>query len=263
MRGMPEICGVIERRILVAVRIRPEIASGIIPRPLVPRIVNGWSIGGVCLIRLGDMGLRCTPRWMKLRSENAAHRFAVQWLEDGQVKHGVYVPDRETDSHFSQLMGGRLFPGVHHRAKFSSWESEGRFRVGFDRQEGDRSLKLVARIAGDWPAGSVFRSLAEASAFYHDGTVGWSICPGDDGMHGMQLSCDEWKMKPLLVERLESSFFQDHSVFPAGSVEFDSACLMRRIRHSWKYSGYLKLERESNNVGETSRKFTGLPQPVV
>jgi hypothetical protein len=43
-----------------------------------------------------------------------------------------------------------------------------------------------------------------------------------------------WRVEPLRVEAVRSSFFADRSRFPAGSVEFDSALLMRDIPVTWK-----------------------------
>ena len=55
MRLLPGIEGVIERRVLLGVRVWPEITARFIPKPLFPKIVKGWNIAGVCLIRLGHM----------------------------------------------------------------------------------------------------------------------------------------------------------------------------------------------------------------
>ncbi|MGB0581944.1 MAG: hypothetical protein ACPGVU_19795 [Limisphaerales bacterium] len=246
MSLLPTIVGRIERRILVTVRVRPDVAARLIPAPLQPRIVDGWSIAGVCLIRLGQMRPKGAPRWLGLTSENAAHRFAVQWLENGRIRDGVYIPDRDTDTRLNEVVGGRLFPGIHHRAKFEVWESEGRWRIGYERT--GRSVKTVARNIAGWPPGSVFSSLAEASEFYGGGCVGWSDAASDDGLDGVELSCDRWEMEPLLVERFESSYFQDRNLFPVGSVEFDSACLMRDIEHEWRTCGF--LEPKVNDVNE-------------
>ena len=39
--------------------------------------------------------------------------------------------------------------------------------------------------------------------------------------------------KPMRVDDIRSSFFEDVSSFPRGSVTFDSALLMRDIPHEW------------------------------
>jgi hypothetical protein len=40
-------------------------------------------------------------------------------------------------------------------------------------------------------------------------------------------------VRPLAVEHIESSFFADESAFPAGSVTFDHALIMRDLSHQW------------------------------
>jgi hypothetical protein len=37
----------------------------------------------------------------------------------------------------------------------------------------------------------------------------------------------------LDVDKIQSSYFEDPSRFPSGSVEFDCALLMRDIVHEW------------------------------
>ena len=50
----------------------------------------------------------------------------------------------------------------------------------------------------------------------------------------MELVCDTWKVTPLEVEHVESSFFEDRSTFPDETLAFDSALLMRGISHQWQ-----------------------------
>ncbi|MCB1042995.1 MAG: hypothetical protein KDC35_08660 [Acidobacteria bacterium] len=52
-------------------------------------------------------------------------------------------------------------------------------------------------------------------------------------------------MTPLVVDDLYSSFFEDERLFPVGTVQFDSALLMRGIDHEW-------LARTPFYCGETS-----------
>ena len=255
-RLMPPVSGVIERRLLIGVRIDPEVAARIIPRPLQPKIVDGWNIGGVCLIRLSHMRLKGLPKWFGMNSENAAHRFAVQWLEDGKIREGVYIPDRDTNSSLNQLVGGRLFPGIHHLADFEVWESGGRLRVGYDRRQGGCSVKVVARTVPAWPAGSVFETLDGASEFYRHGNVGWSDADSGCCLEGMQLECSRWELSPVLVERFESSYLQDPNRFPPGSVEFDSGLLMWNLEHEWHECGILKVRETDEYRGNPIRNGT-------
>lgn len=257
---VPVVRGQIDRRLLIGVRIDPEIAAKFIPRPLQPKVVNGWNIGGVCLIRLRHMRLKGLPTWCGMTSENAAHRFAVQWLENGAVREGVYIPDRDTNSELNHLVGGRLFPGIHHRADFNVWESEGRFRVGYDRRSGGCSVKVVARRVDGWLAGSVFESLNEASEFYRQGNIGWSDSGDGYCVEGMRLECPNWQLTPLLVERFESSYLQDPKRFPAGSVEFDSGLLMQNLDHDWRTCGVMNVRED---CGESGKPIRGRSRELV
>lgn len=71
-----------------------------------------------------------------LASENAAHRIAVEWLEGGMTRSGVYVPRRDTSTWLNAVVGGRVFPGVHHRAKFTVHEADGQVAVGLESADG-------------------------------------------------------------------------------------------------------------------------------
>ena len=64
-------------------------------------MVGLWFVAGmagICLIRLRHIRPRVLPWWMGISSENAAHRIAVQWESEGQVREGVYVVRRDTSS---------------------------------------------------------------------------------------------------------------------------------------------------------------------
>jgi len=42
-----------------------------------------------------------------------------------------------------------------------------------------------------------------------------------------------WSVEPLAVRHLASSFFENTARFPAGSVTFDCALVMRNLEHEW------------------------------
>jgi hypothetical protein len=44
---------------------------------------------------------------------------------------------------------------------------------------------------------------------------------------------ESWRVTPLAVSLIESSFFADPRNFPPGSAHFDNALLMRQIPHEW------------------------------
>ena len=72
----------IERRLLVNYRIDAEMVQRQLPAPFRPQLVSGWAVGGVCFIRLGDLRPNHCPSGVGIRTENVAHRFAVEWDGD-------------------------------------------------------------------------------------------------------------------------------------------------------------------------------------
>jgi len=76
---LPIIRGVIDRRILVNFTVDPAVAAKLLPRPFRPKLVNGFAVAGICLIRLKQIRPRGWPAILGISSENAAHRIAVEW----------------------------------------------------------------------------------------------------------------------------------------------------------------------------------------
>lgn len=229
---IPEIRGTIERRILVNYRVDPDTLRKILPAPFSPKLVGGKAIAGICLIRLRNIRPSFLPFSWGISSENAAHRIAVQWQDEGTTKEGVYVPRRDTSLWLNHLVGGRIFPGVHHQALFDVKETENDFNLHIESRDRTMRIELAARRADDVPRVSVFASMETASKFFESGSVGYSKSAGKH-FDGLQLACDRWEMSALHVDKVYSSFFADSKTFPAGSAEFDSAFLMQNIPHRW------------------------------
>src|SRR5262245_54559618 len=133
---------IVERRLLVNYRTDPDITARLLPAPLRPQLHNGYAVSGICLIRLGRLRHPAVPA-LHLRSENAAHRIAVEWDTPDGVAHGVYIPRRDTNSVANVVAGGRLFPGVHHRARFEVHETASAISVAFASTDGSASVDVV------------------------------------------------------------------------------------------------------------------------
>ena len=227
---VPVIRGIIDRRVLVNFRVEPQALAAVLPAPLRPKLVHGYGIGGICLIRLRDIRPRFVPSGLGIQSENAAHRIAVQWNGD---REGVFVPRRDTSSWLNGLAGGRIFPGVHHRSRFAVREEHPSYSIGITGADGAPLLQVEATAAASLPSSSVFSTLAEASCFFEAGSVGFSPSREPGVLDALELRTKTWAMEPLAVANVSSSFFGDSSRFPLGSVQFDSAFLMRQIEHEW------------------------------
>ena len=229
---IPAIRGVIDRRILANYRVQPDVLARILPRPFRPKLVGGFGVAGICLIRLKAIRPRFVPSFLGISSENAAHRIAVEWDDEGETREGVYIPRRDTSSRLNALAGGRLFPGVHHRGRFRIAEADGRYGVEMD-SAGARVV-VEGRVTSKWPVDSMFDSLETASRFFERGSLGYSPSRTGCAFDGLELCTRDWHVEPLAVEWIESSFFDDASFFPPGTVKFDCALLMRGIRHEWR-----------------------------
>lgn len=231
--NIPVIRGVIDRRILVNYRVDRDVLRRLLPEPFRPKLVDDVGVAGVCLIRLNHIRPTAFPAVVGISSENAAHRIAVEWEEDGQRREGVYIPRRDTSSRLNTILGGRLFPIIQHHARFDVEESDDHYRVVMNSDDGETHVVVEASVAQELPAESVFDSLEAASGFFEKGSVGYapSLRPGE--LHALELRSIGWRVQPMTVERVESSFFGDAAVFPVGSVEFDCALLMRTIDHEW------------------------------
>jgi len=228
---MPAIHGYIDRRILINYKLDPEVAARVIPAPFRPLLYNGSAIAGICLIRLKNIRPKGFPGSLGIDSENGAHRFAVEWDENGITKHGVYIPRRDTSSVINALAGGRIFPGKHYRAKFSVDEQNGNYNVGFVSSDAT-TLSVSASESGIFNDTSIFESLNAASVFFQNGCVGYT--PARNGFEGIKLHTCTWQVQPLAVHNVQSSYFEDEKVFPKGSVIFDNALLMKNIEHEWQ-----------------------------
>ena len=227
---IPTIHGFIDRRILINFTADPEVVEQILPAPFRPKVYKGKAIVGICLIRLKDVKPKGLPNFLGLSSENGAHRIAVEWEENGQVKQGVYIPRRDTSLRFNTLVGGRLFPGKHYMANFNIKESEGNYHVEFTSSDQTR-ISIDAKETDNFNSNSIFQTLEEVSDFFEKGEVGYS--PNKDKFEGLKLQAYKWKVRPLEVSNVQSSFFENEELFPTGSVHFDNALLMTNIEHEW------------------------------
>jgi len=246
---MPSIRGVIKRRLLVNFRVDPEVVQRILPEGLSPKLQGDHAIAGICLIRLEQIRPALIPWSMGFSGENAAHRVAVTWRDaEGADREGVYIPMRHTNSSLILMVCGRVFPCVHQRAAFEITDSGADIDISIRAIAGDMNVLLRARSAGQLPGGSAFPTLAAASEFFRGGSVGYS--PGRDRgrLEGLKLVSPKWRVDPLSVSEVRSSWLSDTSRFPAGSTEFDCALVMRDIAHQWVVAPDLYADREAHRA---------------
>jgi Uncharacterized conserved protein (COG2071) len=236
---VPVMAATIERRLLVNYRVEADVVARLLPAPFRPMTVGGSAVAGICLIRLSGLRAAAAPGRVGFTSENAAHRIAVEWDADDGVAQGVYIPRRDTSSRLTTLAGGRLFPGIHQRARFHVEEADGRYQIALASLDGGVNVRVAAALADDLPSASVFGSLASAARFFERGSVGWSVAQQPGVFQGVELRTVGWRMEPARIEAVASSFFDDPRRFPPGTAVLDSALLMRDLASEWHSRGRL------------------------
>jgi hypothetical protein len=223
--------GVVRRRILVNFRVDPDVMQHLIPTPFGLQLVDGWAMAGICLIRLEHLRPRGFPAAFGTSSQSAAHRVAVTWTDRvGRECAGVYIPRRDTGTLLNYLVGGRLFPGEHRRARLALREGRGRVDATMVSDDGTADVRLQAQVSDTLASTSRFASLEAASRFFAAGSVSYSATRDGERLDGLELRTTAWRVDALDVQSVFSSYF---GAFPPDSVEFDSALIMRNIPHEW------------------------------
>jgi len=235
--------GTIRRRILVNFRVDPEVMQRMLPLGFEPKLVHGHAIAGICLIRLENERPSWVPCPIGASSENAAHRVAVCRKDERGERESVYIARRDSDSALNRWVGGRLFPGEHRPARFVVVEDLAAVRLDMRADDG-LQVGLRARAASSLSAGSAFTSLVEASAFFRGGALGYSVTRARSHLDALYLDATTWRVAPLEVDSVQSTFFENVTRFPPGSVEFDCALIMRDIPHVWRREADLHLDED-------------------
>lgn len=230
---LPVLNGIIDRRILINYRVKPEVVKSLLPPHLEPLVINGYASAGICLLRLKDIGMKYSPSFMRITSENAAHRFLVKYNDGNKEVHGVYIPRRDTDSMLNVLLAGGLFSWPHYSASFEVAEANGNYSIKMRSKDNHTTLHVQTQLADMFPKDSMFDSIDHASDCFHNCPVGVSPSTKPERFKTIELKTKTWAVQPLQVGLLKSSYYEDKSLFPAGTIQFDNALLMEGIEHEW------------------------------
>lgn len=228
--------GVIDRRILVNYRIDPHYLEKILPPPFKPRLIKGYGMGGICLIRFKKMRPIWLPSIIGTSSENGTHRFCVEWKENGKWHSGIYVKKRFTNSRLHEFMGDKIFPGALNFSHFKASEKNGHYSVSFKSKDGEYTY-VEAHEVHHFPKDSLFKTIEEASEDFRKDQIGYSPDRQKNQFKGVKLNTNCWAVSPLSLKTVKSSLFSDQNLFPKGSIEVDHVLLMKNIAHSWENIG--------------------------
>jgi hypothetical protein len=157
----------------------------------------------------------------------------VEWDDGGTVQSGVYIPRRDTTSQLTVLLGGRLFPGVHHHARFHVDETEDTLRVSFASTDGTVAVDVSVAVESTLDGSQLFADIDQASRFFESGSIGISPGHTTPQLDTVKLSTHAWRVEPGRVLSASSTFFDDRSRFPTGAAVLDSALVMRKVPVTW------------------------------
>ncbi|MBK8268607.1 MAG: DUF2071 domain-containing protein [Planctomycetes bacterium] len=231
---LPTIQGVIQSRLLLNYRVAPEVLKAMLPSPFRPKLANGFAIVGICLIRLRGLRPSLLPGGWGISVDSTAHRVAVEWSIGSTMQTGVYIFRRDCASRFVRLLGGRVFPGVHSKASVNVIESDDQIQWDVKTRYGVGDLSIDVATNCLMPLTSALGSLESAREFFAEGACGYSPRRSGGNLDGVKLCIPDFRLMPAQVNSLRSSFFENQLIFAGGSIEFDSAFLMRDIVHHWQ-----------------------------
>ena len=156
---IPVVRGVIDRILVITGWTRPS-CRGVCPRRSDPN----WSRAAWRGFASSGSNVRppCAPS-SGISSENAAHRIAVEW-DDGRERGRRLHPSPRHVVVAQLPVGGRLFPGDHHHARFDVEEHDGHYRVALDSDDRDTHV-VVAGVRHPSAGGSIFGSLTRRPIF--------------------------------------------------------------------------------------------------
>jgi Uncharacterized conserved protein (COG2071) len=230
---IPTVKGFIRRRILANYVADVDVIQNILPNGFRPKLYKHKAVVGICLIRLENIRPKFMPEFLGLSSENAAHRIAVEWNENGETMEGVYVPRRDTDSSINAAIGGTLFSGEYHKAHFEIKEKSGKMSYSMLSDDAEVSINFSGEVTDNLPETSIFATNQEASDFFELGSLGYSSRKNSTDFDGILLEIENWQVTPFEMRFVHSSYFEDENVFPKNSIKFDHALFMENIAHEW------------------------------
>jgi hypothetical protein len=91
----------------------------------------------------------------------------------------------------------------------------------------------------------LFYDLEEASRFFQAGSSGYSESADPSHVDGVMLCTTAWRIEPLELDGVSSSFFENPDLFPLGSAELDCGLVMLNVPVTWQPLSPMKIELQS------------------
>ena len=222
----PVLLATLERRLLVIYRLEPEAVVHLVPAPFWPQLVNGFAVGSLTLDHVTGLRPRRLPSAAGFASENAAHRIAVEWLQNGRTATGTFVLVRHTSSRRIAALGDRFFPGQRERAGFEVEDRGPNLRVACHSRDG--ATVIDAEVGEGGFTSELFASPEDVWRFCLRGAMTASLRQRGGVLDWIDERARGGVVRSASIERISSS------VFPAAIGSPDSAIVARDVTVEWR-----------------------------
>lgn len=228
--------GLIDWKILINYKVELSVLQQYLPKPFFPRSIRGFGLVGIAVTKQKGVRSIGRPAPLGLNAMLVEHQAAVTWEDGGRLRHGLYIPRRDTSSLLQLMMGDRLSGGLHHLARIRARIRQDRYVVSMRgmNQEGVRA-KLMAKLTDRFPMGSVMKELETAVSFFESGKVAYSPLYKHSIFEGVEWNAQDFSIQPLRVERLEGNYWEEIAGFPKKSIFFDHAILIQGAPYQWNH----------------------------
>jgi hypothetical protein len=110
--------------------------------------------------------------------------------------------------------------------------------------DGSLDLSVTAHESPDIE-GQLFGSLGQAIEFFRRGSLGYSPSTSSECLSGVRLQSQSWEARPVTIDEMRSSVFDDPAAFPKGSCALDFALVMRNLKARWISEGALRARSKT------------------
>lgn len=218
--------GTIRRRLLVNAVVDPDEAARHLPDGLRPHLIGVGTVVGCCLLEIEALRPSGMPVIVGQRIRATAHRIAAEWGDEaGATVTGVYVPVRHTDSRLASLVGGRIFPGVHERARIEISTADSALRWRSDPFDDPAlAMQVVVSVA---PDGVVEAPCEPVGATCLDAAIG--VSPDHRGvLEAAHMAPAHRVARRVVIEDLRSGYIDSFA-----SAELTNSYLMSDVDVTW------------------------------
>lgn len=220
----------VDRRILILYRVSAAVWEQLLPA----REPQGGSDPALAGIAFRRRTVRSRLLPARLGTSHCATHFVrlCNGLRPSAVP-GVWALRHDSSSRWQVW---RAAPGTGHHARFQVVDQSDSLELVGQSDDRQMHLMLKARVARELPAASIFRSVPQVAHCLTNDLAGLGLVTPADGREPAHV----WRrlrLEPLDVIRLESSFFDCWRRSTPGSIEYDSAFLLREDQLAWSQEG--------------------------